>query len=493
MSFNDLSFYPFAAVLLLLIFLAEHLTGPKTAPVIKKLLLLAASFYVICLYRPEFCLCTAGVIGLTYAGGRFIERCPEPRKPLAAGLLVTCLVLLLGYFKYFNFLLGTFSAVTGRQVTLLQIAAPVGISFYIFTAISYLMDVSWGKCPAETSLINVALLIAYFPKLLCGPLVRGNDFLPQLRQSRRMTRESFAVGIQIFVFGFFKKAVLANHMARFLDSVFFAPSAFDNGTLFLAMIANMPALYFDFSGYSDMAIGMSRMIGYKLQPNFNLPFITSNISEFWNRWHMTLTAWLQTYLFNPLAVHFRRKMAGMPKKFRKKHKLLPESAAAVITFLISGIWHGVGFNFAIFGLLHGIFYVIQKLFAQARKKSGAPSWGKAGRVISILANFLLINLIQVFFRTGTVREAAGFYRALFVPHAGVSFMSFWCIAGFVLLGAATLMAILRQHREGLPEPEGFYPVQDLGTVRGLALLLMCAGLALLLGYFGDTFFVYEQF
>jgi alginate O-acetyltransferase complex protein AlgI len=242
-----------------------------------------------------------------------------------------------------------------------------------------------------------------------------------------------------------------------------------------------------------MAIGLSRIIGYELKPNFNLPFITSNISDFWNRWHMTLTAWLQTYLFNPLAVHFRRRMARMPKDFRKKHKLLPESAAAVITFLISGIWHGVGFNFAIFGLLHGVFYVIQKLFAQYRKKSGKPSWGTAGRVISILANFLLINLIQVFFRTETVGKAAAFYRALFTPHAGVSFMSFWCIAGFVLLGAATLAAFVRQRREGLPEPEGYYPLQDLGTVRGLTLLFMVAGLALLLGYFGDTFFVYEQF
>ena len=493
MSFNDLSFYPFAAALLLLIFLAEHLTGQRTAAMIKKLILLAASFYVIYLYRPKFCLCTAGVIGITYAGGRIIERCQESRKPLAAGLLVTVLVLLLGYFKYFSFLLSTFASVTGSPVSLLKIAAPVGISFYIFTAIGYLMDVSWEKCPAETSLLNVALLLAYFPKLLCGPLVRGNDFLPQLRQSRQMTRESFSVGIQIFVFGFFKKAVLANHMARFLDSVFFAPSAFDNGTLFLAMISNMPALYFDFSGYSDMAIGLSRIIGYELQPNFNLPFITSNISDFWNRWHMTLTAWLQTYLFNPLAVHFRRRMARMPKDFRKKHKLLPESAAAVITFLISGIWHGVGFNFAIFGLLHGVFYVIQKLFAQYRKKSGKPSWGTAGRVISILANFLLINLIQVFFRTETVGKAAAFYRALFTPHAGVSFMSFWCIAGFVLLGAATLAAFVRQRREGLPEPEGYYPLQDLGTVRGLTLLFMVAGLALLLGYFGDTFFVYEQF
>jgi D-alanyl-lipoteichoic acid acyltransferase DltB (MBOAT superfamily) len=173
--------------------------------------------------------------------------------------------------------------------------------------------------------------------------------------------------------------------------------------------------------------------------------------------------------------------------------LLPESAAAVITFLISGIWHGVGFNFAIFGLLHGIFYVIQKLFAQYRKKSEKASWGIAGRVISILANFLLINLIQVFFRTGTVGEAAAFYRALFTPHAGVSFISFWCIAGFVLLSTATIAAFIRQHKEGLSEPEGFYPIQDLGTVRGLTLLFMFIGLTLLLGYFGDTFFVYEQF
>lgn len=492
MSFNDLDFYPFLSILLLLLLGIQCLVrNERAAQLIRKGLLLGASFAVIWSYRPEFCLSTAVVILITYAGALLVERAGTGKMRIA-GLFVTVLVLWLGYFKYFNFLCSTFASLTGQALSFSRIAAPIGISFYIFTAVGYLLDVAWEKYPAERNLLNLSLMLAFFPKLLCGPLVRGDEFLPQLRENRRMTTERFTFGIQLFAFGFFKKAVLANHMARFLDSVFFAPSAFSMGTLWLAMLSNMPALYFDFSGYSDMAIGISRIMGIDLRKNFNLPFITTNISDFWSRWHMTLTEWLQSYLFNPLAVRFRRMMAGKPKAFRKKYKLLPECAAAVITFFVSGIWHGVGFNFAIFGLLHGFFYVVQKVFAQARKAKGKAT--SAGlRPLPMLASFFLINLIQVFFRTDTPGDAVRFYQALFVPHAGVFFPSFWSIMGFVFLIGEIVLAWMRQKKRGETELNAALPSLNLRTVPGLTLFLFFVGLTLALGYFGESYFVYEQF
>lgn len=490
MSFNDLGFYPFLLLILLGLFGVQVLIKKEqTALLIRKILLLFSSFAVIWCYRPSFCLSTAAVILITYVGGRLIERAGTGRMRIA-GLFVTALVLWLGYFKYFSFLLNTFRTLIGQPGTLIRIAAPIGISFYIFTAVGYLLDVAWEKYPAERNLLNLSLMLVFFPKLLCGPLVRGDEFLPQLRENRRMSADRFMSGIQLFAFGFFKKVVLANHMARFLDSVFFAPSAFSMSTLWLAMLSNMPALYFDFSGYSDMAIGVSRMMGYDLRSNFNLPFITTNISDFWSRWHITLTDWLQSYLFNPLAVRFRRMMAGKPKAFRKKYKLLPECAAAVITFFVSGVWHGVGFNFAIFGLLHGIFYVIQKVYGQARKAKGKAS---GLRFVSVLASFLLINLIQVFFRTETPGEAVRFYQALFVPHAGVFFPSFWCLIGLAALCGEIILARMEQRKQGSAELNAVQPRLNLRTVPGMTALLFLIGLALALGYFGESYFVYEQF
>ncbi len=492
MSFNDLDFYPFLLLVLISLFAVQVLVKKEqTALLIRKVLLLCASFAVIWCYRPEFCLSTSAVILITYISALFIERAGT-WKTAVAGFSVTVLVLFLGYFKYFTFLYITFSSLTGRAFSFSKIAAPIGISFYIFTAIGYLFDVAWEKYPAERNILNLSLMLAFFPKLLCGPLVRGDEFLPQLRENRRMSISSFMTGIQIFALGFFKKAVLANHMARFLDSVFFAPSAFSMGTLWLAMLSNMPALYFDFSGYSDMAVGISRIMGYELRSNFNLPFITTNISDFWSRWHITLTDWLQTYLFNPLAVRFRRIMAGKPKAFRKKYKLLPECGAAVITFFVSGIWHGVGFNFAIFGLLHGIFYVIQKVFAQARKAKGKTMLPSL-HPVPILASFLLINLIQVFFRTDTPGDALYFYQALFIPHAGVFFPSFWCLAGFVILSVEVIYARVQQKNRGATELDAAIPYLNLETVPGLTAFLFYIGLALALGYFGESYFVYEQF
>lgn len=190
---------------------------------------------------------------------------------------------ILAYFKYTNFFVNSFRQLVGADFVALIIILPVGISFYIFSALAYLIDVYREEYKAEKSILNVALYIAFFPKLTAGPIVRGKDFFPQVSEYRGVKLKAFEAGIQIFVFGLFKKIVLADHLGVFVDDVFFAPTAYNTGTVILAVISYSLQIYFDFYGYSDMAIGIAKILGFDFKPNFNLPYIAQNVSEFWKR------------------------------------------------------------------------------------------------------------------------------------------------------------------------------------------------------------------
>lgn len=344
--------------------------------------------------------------------------------------------------------------------------------------------------------MDVALFLSFFPKIVCGPVVRAGDFLPQLKENRKITWAGFSEGVQILVFGLFKKMVLADHIAVFVGDAFYAPVAYNTGTVWLAVFSNLLYLYFDFSGYSDMAVGMSRMLGYDVKRNFNLPFVASNISEFWDRWHMSLSSWLNDYIFNPVALCFRRKMADQPKEIRKKYKLLPECAALVITFLASGIWHGAGWTFVLWGCLHGILSVAHQVYASWMKKKHKhfadhkPRWVKAADVILC---YVSVNIIQVFFRADSVQDAFRFYKEMFTIHTGIAQPYTWTFFGFLVLIAATVLAYRKSRKEGLSAVEGYYPVQDLTTVKGLTTFFVLCGLTIIMGYYGETFFVYGQF
>lgn len=498
MSFSDFWFYPclfcFWGGLALCQFLLKE--QEKVSQTLTKCLLLAFSIFVMGLYDPRFCLCMAGVILLTYFAGLAIARAAGKSRHTLTVLAVAVLLAVLGYFKYLNFFMSTLYGAAGRPWTDLPIILPLGISFYLFSAIGYILDVSRERTPAEQSLLDIALFLAFFPKQICGPIVSARDFLPQLKENRRITRKGLETGVQIFMFGFFKKFVLSNHLTLLVDDVFAAPIAYGTATVWLAVFSYSLQLYFDFSGYSDMAVGISRILGYDICRNFNLPFIAANIGEFWDRWHISLSSWLNTYLFLPIAMKVKYACAKLPKATRKRFKNLPGYTAVLVTFFISGLWHGAGFTFILFGLLHGMLSVLRSIYANWMKKHHrgfAQNKSMAIRMLDILATFVFVNLTEVFFRADSVSQAFFILRRMFTVNAGIEQPYTWSFIAAAVLLAATLAACRRAKKQGLSAVEGYYPLVDLSTFRGLTVFFTACGLTLMFSSFGETYFIYGRF
>jgi alginate O-acetyltransferase complex protein AlgI len=259
---------------------------------------------------------------------------------------------ILCYFKYVNFFLRSLEdalRAAGDQTSLpvLTVILPIGISFYTFEAISYTVDVYRRKIRAEKNLAHFMLFILFFPHLIAGPIVRGSDFLPQIRRKKRWNWMRMNVGVQLFLLGMVKKLAIADRLALLTDPVFADPAAFNSFVLWVAAIAYAVQVYCDFSGYSDMALGTAHLLGYRLAINFNLPFLAENITEFWQRWHMTLSSWLRDYIFVPLA----KRSTGW-----RIH------LSIFITMALCGLWHGASWNFVMFGVIMGGYLSAHRIF-----------------------------------------------------------------------------------------------------------------------------------
>lgn len=401
-------------------------------------------------------------------------------------------LFVLGIFKYFDFFVDSFcQAFDMEQPGGLSLILPVGISFYTFQALSYTIDVYQGKLPREKSFVHFALYISFFPQLVAGPIVKASEFLPQLNQKRCVTLQRLEKGLQIFVFGMFKKVVLADNLSVFVDEVFQTPGMFSSGTVALAVVSYGIQIYMDFSGYSDMAIGCAHCLGYDLNRNFNLPYMSRNVSEFWKRWHISLSTWLMQYLYIPLGGN--------------RHGKLRMYLNLMLTMLLGGLWHGAGWNFIIWGGLHGAALCVHKLYRSLRQSKGkqgkekqeAAPWMQA---VSILLTDLYVLFCWIFFRAESMEQATAVLRQLFGMKAGVSHMYSWSIVALILLAVATCVAVYVSHREGKKGGDkvtsgiaGFYPVMDLSRFGSLVIFFVEIGLILGLAYVGGSPFIYFQF
>ena len=280
----------------------------------------------------------------------------QARQRQKKALLVTAISLLLGIlgvFKYANFFtenLNSLVTIFGMTAAPREfdITLPVGISFFTFQALSYVIDVYKGVLPAERRFDAVALYIIFFPQLVAGPIVRAENFLPQLQQEPKFNHREAAVGVKLFLIGFLYKAVFADSIAPVVDTVYGDVDAYDNYSLFMATLGFSAQIYFDFAGYSIMAIGIARMLGYKLPRNFNFPYVATSITEFWRRWHISLSSWLRDYLYIPLG-------GNRNGAFARNRNLM-------ITMLLGGLWHRASWNFVVWGGLHGIALTLHKGF-----------------------------------------------------------------------------------------------------------------------------------
>lgn len=469
MNLTSLSFIMYFVVLMVVMCILQLLRKLKeNVKIIQLLLLLIFSYYFIIKSDWRFFICVLFVTLVTYLIGILLDNAHDVRI-LATGAVV--LLAFLGYFKYADFFVNSFRAVAGLDPVTLNIILPIGISFYIFSALSYIMDVYRCEYNAERNVINFALYIVFFPKLISGPIVRGKDFFNQVRVYRGVKWREFLVGIQIFVFGLFKKLVLANHLGVFVDDVYKAPMAYNTGTIILAVISYSLQIYFDFSGYSDMAIGVSKVLGFDFKPNFNLPYISRNVSEFWTRWHISLSSWFKDYLYIPLG-------GSRKGKVRTYINLL-------VVMLVSGLWHGAGWTYVMWGGLHGIASCINKAFGRRLKK--------LGNLVNMVVTYIIVTILWVAFRARDFSNAIQILKGMFTIHSGIAQPYVWSFFAIGIYIIALIVAMIHSRKEHSDGINGFYPVLDLSKFWSLVIFFTFCGLTVMLGYFGNTAFIYGAF
>jgi alginate O-acetyltransferase complex protein AlgI len=377
-------------------------------------LLLLCSFYFYACWNAWLALliCVSTALDYLIARGMEASLAPRRRKLLLTVSIVANLGLLC-YFKYANFFLQSLQQsleTVGLQTSLpvLQVILPVGISFYTFEAINYTVDVYRGRNRAERNLANFMLFITFFPHLVAGPIVRARDFLPQIHRRKHWDWPRLQLGVQFFLMGLFKKQAIADRMALFVDPVFANPNYYCSSAVWVATLAYALQIYCDFSGYSDMALGTAHMLGYKLAQNFNMPYGAVNISEFWRRWHISLSSWLRDYLFIPLG----GSRGGTWQTYRN----------LLITMTLGGLWHGANWTFVVWGVLHGLLLIAHRAgrdFCERRPWLDRLTTTWPAAVLGIVGTFLCVSLCWVFFRAPTFATAAAVLARLVLPHKGM--------------------------------------------------------------------------
>ena len=479
MVFNSLPFVIFFAIVCGLMALTNlnriQALLPWPVNSLRHVILLLASYVFYGWWNWKCCFLMLGLTVVAYVCAAAYEK---DGKKLWVTLGVVMPLVILGIFKYFNFFVDSFCALFGiARAGSLNILLPVGISFYTFQSLSYTIDVYRGKIPAEKSFVNVALYIAFFPQLVAGPIVKAGEYIPQLYEDRNISLDNLQQGVQAFALGLFKKVVIADNISVFVDAVYDTPAAFHAVTVLLAVAAYSIQIYCDFSGYSDMAVGCAKCLGYDLPRNFNLPYISKNVTEFWKRWHISLSTWLMEYVYFPLG--------GNRKGTARRYLNL------LLTMLIGGLWHGAAWTYVTWGGLHGLALCVHKVFLKATQ--GREKRDKLlVNSLCVLGTFSYVSFCLVFFRSGTFATALAVFKAIFTWQQGVILLSSWAILGLGCVALATLVAALRSRKLGGPI-DGFYPQVKLSTIPGLLVFFLFVGLTLGLAYTGENPFIYFQF
>lgn len=474
-------------------------------------------FYAWWDYRYVLLLC-GSIVG-NYLSGRWIAQHggTSPAKRLLAAA-ITANLAVLAYYKYADFFILSANTITGSAIPLLNVVLPIGISFFTFTQIAFLVDAYHDKAK-EYRFTYYVLFVTYFPHLIAGPVLHHKEMMPQFDIDRnyRPRLANFQIGLAIFIIGLCKKVLIADSLAGYAAPVF-APGA--SPSLFLAwggLLAYTFQLYFDFSGYSDMAIGLSRLFGVKLPLNFNSPYKAANITDFWRRWHMTLSRFLRDYLYIPL---------GGNRQGPWRHQL-----NLLITMLLGGLWHGAGWTFVVWGGLHGLYLVINHGWHSIKRRLGWGNGGRLGTIAGVLLTFFCVNIAWVFFRAPDIGTAFSVLDGLFgangaaIPAAilgrfealqsiaqalhigsflggGANFVATWAwvtVAAFIAFALPNTQELMRRYVPALPDlRQSSQPAFALFSLRwkpttNWAISIGLLGAAGLLSLTRPSEFLYFQF
>lgn len=389
-----------------------YLIAPKC---LKNTVLLLSSLVFYAWGEPRYVIWMLLAITLGYIFGLLIDRFKEKKRisKLFMILSVASSLAMLGYFKYVDFFIGNFNAITGLSIPLLKIALPIGISFYTFQILSYTVDVYRGNVAAQKNPIDLAAYVALFPQLIAGPIVRYSDVAEQLK-SRTHTLEKTVLGARRFMIGLGKKILIANILGELCDTF---RASDDKSVLFfwLYAVAYSLHIYFDFSGYSDMAIGLGKLFGFDFLENFNYPYISASITEFWRRWHMSLGSWFRDYVYIPL---------GGNRVSRMRHLF-----NIFVVWMLTGFWHGAAWNFIVWGLFFAVLLMVEKLWLL--------KYLKKSRVLSHIYVVVLIIISFVIFDASSMGQAFSYIGSMFgaggYPLVSTEFLYYLRSYGVVLI------------------------------------------------------------
>ena len=462
MLFHTPQFSAFFAVVLVLFYALPLRAG--------RWVLLAASYYFYMCWNAKFILLILVLTAIDYTAAMWMGRLPAgPRRKAALVMSLAANLGFLGFFKYYNFLAGNVAWALGWPVDAfaLQIILPMGISFHTFQSMSYVIDVYRGEQEVIDNVIDYALYIAFFPQLVAGPIVRARHFFADLYHWRAPEAREILRGVLLVVFGLVKKLAIADQFARVADDYFRAPAAHPGYlAAWSGVIAFSIQIFFDFSGYTDMAIGLAQILGFHFPENFRRPYLSRSITEFWRRWHISLSSWLRDYLYIPLG-------GNRHGRWRTYRNLM-------LTMLLGGLWHGASWNFVIWGGFHGALLSIERVCGVRERERW--SWADPLRVA---LTFALASIAWVFFRAATVGVAVQILGSLFTgPHGHM----LWLHWQLWLALVALLLAVLEESRgwfERLPEAPAW------AYASAIAVCLFCLEL---IGFTGRPVpFVYFQF
>ncbi len=491
MLFNSLQFALFFPAVTFLYFLLPHK--------LRWFLLLAASCYFYMAFVPVYILILAFTIIIDYFAGIAISKAEGKERKIWLVCSLVANIGVLAFFKYFNFLNSNIKDLAhllhwNYPVSYLEILLPIGLSFHTFQAMSYTIEVYRRKQQPERHFGIYALYVMFYPQLVAGPIERPQNLLHQFREKHEFDYQRVTDGLKLMLWGLFKKMVIADRIASLVNEVYNHPGNYHGFSVILATMLFAVQIYADFSGYSDIAIGSARVMGFKLMQNFDRPYFAKDFQDFWHRWHISLSTWFRDYLFLPVAYAVNRKWKKEYYWGLRTDKWVYIYATA-ITMLLCGLWHGANWTFVVWGGLHAVFMVVSFLLKKKKKKPATlflKIWAVAYRIIQSILVFLLASFAWIFFRSQSMSEAIGFIHNIFTTH------SLWWNLDFIpkmtefriTLGMVLIMGLI----------EYFQKKQDIAEFIGRARIwirwpvyVIFFWFIMIYGNFGIQQFIYFQF
>lgn len=386
-------------------------------PSLRKIVLLASSYLFYAYWDYRFCALILLTTLMDYSLGRLIDNAKDNKsKKSYLTLSIILNLVILGFFKYFNFFIesfGTLLSTFGINLDYLHIAIilPLGISFYTFKSLTYTIDVYKGELKSEKNFLNYAIYISFFPQLAAGPIERAKNLLPQIAAMAKPSAEQIKSGLVLITMGMLKKVLIGDTAGRIVDQIFAQPQYYDSSELLMGLVLFSVQVYADFSGYSNIARGTAKLLGFETMINFNQPYFAASITEFWRRWHISLSNWFRDYLFLPLAYKLTREFTFKKYYGISKDKLV-YMLSTMATFLLCGLWHGANWTFIVWGALHGILLILHRFSLKGKRAKDRFTFISAGNtakfLIKVIGTNIFITASWLFFRAKSFSEAEYF-------------------------------------------------------------------------------------